>query len=210
MCVVLQHILARGPAARPRCIPPACGAIQALSLLAPSKLFAVLSLASCGRCITSLPPPKRSIGFAQAGQGSVPATPNNPMTKGTSLPCGTLDQPCADWMRANVFRRWITASISVSGLRARNILACALAPSICIPNLPREAKRLRLCRRVIPLRLTGKLTLTPPGRVGMNGSPERSEGKIFRLCLFKKPRLEGGKVHSMTSHRLLEKCEQLA
>lgn len=86
MCVVLQHILARGPAARPRCIPPAFGALGVRPPFAPTKRIAVLSLASSGRCTTS--------------QGSVPATPNNPMTKGTSLPYGTLDQPCADWMRA--------------------------------------------------------------------------------------------------------------
>jgi len=45
-CVLYYNtILARGPAARPRCIPPAHGAIQALSLLAPSKRIVVLPIA---------------------------------------------------------------------------------------------------------------------------------------------------------------------
>jgi hypothetical protein len=44
MCVVVPHILARGPIACPRCIPPRCGACPALSLHPPSKRSAVSSL----------------------------------------------------------------------------------------------------------------------------------------------------------------------
>ena len=93
-------ILTRGPAARPRCIPPAYGAIQASSLFALSKRIAVLSLASCGRCTTS--------------QGSVPAALHNPMTKGRCL--YSLWKPIDQ-----LFRRWITASISLAGLRPGNV-----------------------------------------------------------------------------------------
>lgn len=40
MCVVVPHILARGPAARPRCIPPAYGALG-LEPRAPFNRIAV-------------------------------------------------------------------------------------------------------------------------------------------------------------------------
>ena len=87
MCVVLQHILARGPAARPRCIPPA------LVLQRHRAYFRTIK--TYRRFIT-----RRRLAACITSQGSVPATPNSPMTKGTSLPCGTLDQPFADWIRA--------------------------------------------------------------------------------------------------------------
>ena len=101
--VYCSTILARGPAARPRCIPPAFGAPVALSPLPHHQNVPPFyhSQAS-GCCITS--------------QESVPAAPDTPMTRAafhSPLDPSTkgriqlslwkpIDQPYADWMHAIV------------------------------------------------------------------------------------------------------------
>ena len=48
MCVVVPHILARGPAARPRCIPPTMATSGYRTHPSPAKRIAVSPLASLG------------------------------------------------------------------------------------------------------------------------------------------------------------------
>lgn len=105
-CVLYYNtILARGPAGRvPVASPPGCWCSWGIE--PPSHQQNVSPFyhsQSSGRCITS--------------QGSVPAAPDNPMTRAAfhspldpSRPKGRtqlslwkpIDQPCADWMRVSV------------------------------------------------------------------------------------------------------------
>ena len=72
-CVLYDNtILARGPAARPRCIPTALVLQGIEPHFAPSKPFVVLSLAPFGCCITS--------------QGSIPASLTSPRPR-NALEC---------------------------------------------------------------------------------------------------------------------------
>ncbi len=130
--ILNKTILARWPAARPRCIPPAGGSFRALNPLQSQQTVSPVKhsretslslhpsikglsrplkpLAPCGRCITN--------------QGSVPATPNTPMTiswrPGREHSCypslepshrpkslrapWNPDQPYADWMPPSLRR----------------------------------------------------------------------------------------------------------
>ena len=130
MCVVLQHILAREPAARSRCIPPAVGssrvsnpfhshmgdfALPNPSILSGRPKGLSRPLEPTRRPWRRPSPPAPNHGQSNArlitDQGSVPATPDTPMR--TSSRRLHRDQPCAVWMPPSC-RRWITIIESVA------------------------------------------------------------------------------------------------
>ena len=127
MCVVVPHILARGPLRAP-VQPPAVALVRALNPARASRPYRrsttrrawrrpsppapnhgsmgvspPLETHSQGRCRSPLHP----IDPFRRTEGAV-APPRNPATKEPSAPFGNLDQPSADWMRATFARRWIT------------------------------------------------------------------------------------------------------
>ena len=117
MCVVVPHILARGPLRAP-VQPPAVALVRALNPARASRPYRrsttrrawrrpsppapnhgsmgvspPLETHSQGRCRSPLHP----IDPFRRTEGAV-APPRNPATKEPSAPFGNLDQPSADWM----------------------------------------------------------------------------------------------------------------
>lgn len=106
-------ILARGPAARPRCIPPAMARFRAFS---PSRAIRPYRRSITRGKPSALPAPHRSLredqeAIAPLGTHShrlavasplgqeLPSSPKTPMTT-------SWRPPCADWMRAMSWRRF--------------------------------------------------------------------------------------------------------
>ena len=130
LCFVVQNSLARGPAARPRCIPPASGSSWALNPIQSHRSYrrsttrgrlrspcthrsfqedhgAIAPLGTTRRAWRRASPPApnhaQTFGRPITNQGSVPAPTDTPMRTSSRPLHG--DQPRAVWMRAMSWRR---------------------------------------------------------------------------------------------------------
>ena len=106
MCVVVPHILARGPAARPRCIPPAIGSLRVLN---PSRakrpyrrsitrggLRSPCTHRLGGRSAPKTPDHVMETISSRPGKGARRSCPSHgpiPSTKGRVTPLGTPTKP---------------------------------------------------------------------------------------------------------------------
>ena len=122
LCFVVQNSLGRGPAARPRSIPPALALRSASSRIRAIKTYRRSSLAGLGDVPLHL---HRTMHDRLPGQSALgkepPSSPKTPMAiswrpgKERTRRCPSMgpthrpktlrglwtpDQPCADWMRA--------------------------------------------------------------------------------------------------------------
>ena len=133
-CVLYYNtILARGPAARPRCIPPASGSFRALNPFQSHKdRIADQSLAGEFALPAPIDPFRMTMELSRpleplAALGDVPLHLHRTMHERLAVrpPPFHEDQPFADWMRAMSWRR----ASSRPG-RKHFIAALALEPSL--------------------------------------------------------------------------------
>lgn len=90
MCVVVPHILARGPAARPRCIPPTCGALGIEPRCATNRIAGCTTRRTWRRASPPTPDHAETTGRFIATQRSLRAPLENPIDiKGVSPPLTT-------------------------------------------------------------------------------------------------------------------------
>ena len=148
MCVVVPHILARGPAARPRCIPPAIGSLRALNpflsqeTVSPVNHSRETSLSLHPSTWRAFLPPRpltiswRRLHRDQEREHIVAALPMDPShrPKGVSHP-----------LEPRPTLRGLDAA-SVSTLNPIRGLSCPLNPSTPAPNHGHFEPR-RVCRR---------------------------------------------------------------
>ena len=99
MCAVIQHILARGPAARPRCIPPACGVrfgIEPRHTSETDRRFITRNV--CPLHCHKREPPRSPLNPMDGRDFRSPHAPSTRREMSLSLHGLPIDQPGAGWI----------------------------------------------------------------------------------------------------------------